>query len=179
MLQTMALLVIAAIALLLIYAATRPDHFRVSRTSVIKAPAPKVYALINDLKLFNTWNPWEKKDPSVKGSYAGAASGVGAAYAWNSRKVGAGRMEITDSVVPSRVAMRLDFLKPFKACNTAEFTLQAEGENTTIVTWSMAGPSPYITKLMGVIFNMDRMIGKDFEAGLADLKTLTERHHGE
>ena len=177
MLNAIALVVITAIALLLIYAATRPDHFRVTRTTVIKAPAPKIHALINDLKSFNTWNPFEKKDPSVKGSYSGALSGVGAAYAWHGRKVGAGRMEITDSVAPSRVAMRLDFLKPFKAQNTAEFTLQAEGDNTTIVTWSMAGPSPYISKLMGVVFNMDRMIGKEFEAGLADLKALTERSH--
>ena len=175
---TLFLLALAAVvALLLIVAATRPDSFRVTRTAVIKAPAPKLFALIDDLRSFNNWNPYERKDPGVKGAYSGPASGVGAAYAWHGRKVGAGRMEITDSVAPSRVAMRLDFLKPFKAQNTAEFTLQAEGDNTTIVTWSMAGPSPYISKLMGVVFNMDRMIGKEFEAGLADLKALTERSH--
>ena len=174
MLQTILLLAGAALALLLIYAATRPDNFRVQRTAVIKAPAQKIFALIDDLHLFNHWNPYEKKAPGVKGSYSGAASGVGAAYAWDGRKVGAGRMEITASQAPSQVTMQLDFLKPFKAQNTAEFTLQPQGENLTIVTWAMHGPSPFISKLMGVVMNMDRMIGNDFEAGLANLKALTE-----
>ena len=174
MLQTILLLACAALALLLIYAATRPDNFRVQRTAVIKASAQKIFPLINDLHLFNNWNPFEKKDPGVKGSYSGAASGVGAAYAWDGRKVGAGRMEITASQAPSRVTMQLDFIKPFKAQNTAEFTLQPQGDNLTIVTWAMHGPSPFISKLMGVVMNMDRMIGNDFEAGLANLKALTE-----
>lgn len=177
MTQTL-LLVLAAVALLvillLIYAATRPDSFRVTRTTVIKAPAPKVFALINDLRSFNTWNPYEKKDPGVKGSYSGAASGVGAAYAWDGRKVGAGRMEITAADAPGKVTMKLDFLKPFKAQNTAEFTLQAQGDKLTIVTWAMHGPSPYISRLIGVVFNMDTLIGKDFEAGLANLRALAE-----
>jgi len=175
MLNAIALLAIAAIALLLIYAATRPDHFRVTRTSVIKAPAPKIYALINDLKSFNNWNPYEKKDPSVKGSYSGALSGVGAAYAWDSRKVGAGRMEITATDPPHKLTMKLDFIKPFKAQNTAEFTLQPQGENLTVVIWALFGPSPFLSRLMGVVIDMDNMIGKDFEAGLANLKALTER----
>jgi Polyketide cyclase / dehydrase and lipid transport len=174
MLQTILLIALAALALLSIYAATRPATFRVQRTTVIKAPAPKIFALINDLKSFNNWNPYERKDPSVKGSYSGTASGVGAAYAWDSRKVGAGRMEITASQAPSKVTMKLDFLRPFKAQNTAEFTLQAAGDDTTIVTWVMSGPSPYLAKLIGVVFNMDTMIGNDFEAGLANLKALTE-----
>ena len=174
MIETLLLLALAAIALLLIVAATRPDRFRVQRTAVIKAPAPKIFALINDLKSFNNWNPYERKDPGIKGSYSGAASGVGAAYAWEGRKVGTGRMEIIAAEAPSQVTMKLDFLKPFKAQNTAEFTLQAQGENLTIVTWAMHGPSPYLSKLMGVVINMDSMIGKDFEAGLANLKALTE-----
>lgn len=174
MVQITFLLVLAAIVVVLIYAATRPDSFRVTRTKVIKAPAPKIFSLINDLKSFNNWSPYERKDPGAKGSYSGPASGVGAGYAWDSRKVGAGRMEIIDSVASTRVAMKLEFDKPFKARHTAEFTLQAEGDNLTIVTWAVHGPAPYLTKLIGVVFNRDSMIGRDFEAGLANLKALTE-----
>ena len=174
MLTLLFLTIATVVALLLIVAATRPDSFRVTRTAVIKAPAPKIFALINDLRSFNNWNPYERKDPGVKGTYSGPASGVGAAYAWDSRKVGAGRMEITASDAPNQVTMQLDFIKPFKARNTAEFTLQAQSDNLTVVSWAMHGPSPYLAKLMGVVFNMDTMIGKDFEAGLANLKALTE-----
>lgn len=175
MLETLLLLVLAAIGLLLVYAATRPDSFRVQRSAVIKAPAPRIFALINDLKSFNNWNPYEKKDPGIQGRYSGAASGVGAAYAWDSRKVGSGRMEITAADAPRTLTMQLDFLKPFKARNTAEFTLQPQGDNLTIVTWAVHGPSPYLSKLIGVVLNRDTMIGKDFETGLANLKALTER----
>ena len=174
MMPTLMLLALAAIALLLIVAARRPDSFRVQRTTVIKASAPRVFALINDLQSFNTWNPYERKDPGVKGSYSGPAGGVGAAYAWDGRKVGAGRMEITAAEAPGRLTMRLDFLKPFKAQNTAEFTLQAQGDNLTIVTWALFGPSPYLSRLIGVVVNMDTLIGKDFEAGLANLRALAE-----
>jgi uncharacterized protein YndB with AHSA1/START domain len=168
------LLLPAAIALLLVYAATRPDRFRIQRTAVIKAPAARIFALIDNLESFNHWNPYQRKDPGMKGRYSGPASGVGAAYAWDGSKVGAGRMEIIASEAPSRVTMQLDFDKPFKARNTAEFTLQAEGDAVTIVTWAMHGPSPYLSRLMGVVFNMDRVVGKDFEAGLANLRALTE-----
>ena len=172
---TLILLALAAVvALLLLVAATRPDTFRVTRTAVIKAPAAKIFALIDNLHSFNNWNPYERKDPGVKGSYSGPARGVGAAYAWDSRKVGAGRMEIIASEAPNKLTMQLDFIKPFKARNTAEFTLQAQGEHLTVVSWAMHGPSPYLSKLMGLVFNMDTMIGKDFEAGLAHLKALTE-----
>jgi hypothetical protein len=174
MLSTIALLALAAIALLLAYAATRPDSFRIARTKVIKAPAHKLHAMINDLKSYNNWNPFERRDPSIQGSYSGPASGVGAAYAWHGRKVGGGSLEIVDSVAPGKVTMRLDFVKPFKAQTTAEFTLQAEGDNLTIVTWALHGPSPFISKLMDVVFNQDRRVGKEFEAGLANLQALTE-----
>jgi hypothetical protein len=169
------LVLLAMLASLLGYAATRPDVFRVQRSAVIKAPAWKVFALIDDLRSFNSWNPYERKDPGLKGTYSGAARGVGAAYAWDGRKVGAGRMEITASQAPSSVTMQLDFVKPFKARNTAEFTLRAEAQTLTIVTWAMHGPAPYLSKLMGVVFDAEGMIGKDFEAGLANLKALTER----
>jgi len=175
MLMVAALVLLAILASMLVYASLRPDTFRVQRSAVIMAPAWKIFALINDLKSFNSWNPYERKAPGLKGSYSGAASGVGAAYAWDGRKVGAGRMEITASMAPTSVTMKLDFVKPFRAQNTAEFTLQAEGDTLTIITWAMHGPAPYLSRLMGVVFNIDSMIGKDFEAGLANLKALTEK----
>jgi hypothetical protein len=152
------------------YAATRPDSFRIQRSAVILAPAPKIFALINDLKLFNHWNPQQRKDPGISGSCSGATSGVGAVYAWESRTLGAGRMEIIASQAPSRVTLQLDLRKPLKARNTAEFTLEAEGERLAIVTWALHGPSPFVSKLMGVVFRMDRAVGSDLEAGLASLK---------
>jgi hypothetical protein len=174
MLITVLLLAVGAVALWLAIAATRPDQFQVTRNAVIKAPAPKIFALIDDLRSFNNWSPFEKKDPSAKGSYSGATRGVGAAYAWQGRKVGAGRMEITASQAPHKLTMRLDFVKPFKAQNTAEFTLLPHGDALTVVSWTLRGPSPYLSRLIGVVIDMDAMIGKDFEAGLANLKALTE-----
>ena len=165
---------LAVLAALLAVAARRPASFRIQRSAVIRAPAWKIFALIDDLKGFNSWSPYERKDPGLMGSYSGAARGVGAAYAWEGRKAGTGRMEIIASQAPTRVTMRLDLLKPFKALNTAEFTLRAEGDTLTIITWALHGPAPYLSRLIGVVCNLDRMIGKDFEAGLANLKQLTE-----
>lgn len=175
---TILLLVLAVVVLLLglllLFAATRPDHFRVTRSAVIKAPAARIFALINDLRSFNNWNPYEKKEPGLKGSYSGPASGVGAAYAWEGRRVGSGRMEITAAEAPNKLTMRLDFVKPFRAQNSAEFTLLPQGDNLTVVSWALHGPSPYLSKLMGVVLDIDNMVGKDFEAGLASLKALSE-----
>ena len=176
MIATILLLALAAVVLLLAVAALRPNHFRVTRNAVIKAPAPKIFALINDLKSFNHWSPYGRKDPGVKGHYSGAASGVGAAYAWDSGKLGAGRMEITAATPPHKLTLKLDFVKPFKAQDTAEFTLHPQGDNLTVVSWALFGPSPYLSRLMGVLIDRDRLIGKDFEAGLAHLKALTETH---
>lgn len=173
MLKTLGLIVLAAVALLLIYAATRPDSFRVERSLRIQAPPERLFGLISDLKQFNTWNPYERKDPG-KGRYGTATAGPGALYAWRSDKLGEGSMEITSITAPTRVTMKLDFIKPFEAHNTAEFTLRPEAGGTT-VSWVMQGPSPYLSKLMGVVFNIDRMVGTDFEAGLQNLKTLAEK----
>lgn len=167
-------LLLLAIALWLGHAATRPAHFRVARSAVIKAPVEKVFALINDLRSFNTWNPWERKDPSVKGRYSGAEQGVGAAYAWDGRKAGAGRLEITATEAPRRVAMRLDVLRPHEVQRSAEFMLRPEGEHLTIVTWSLQGPSNYRARLASLVIDPDAVIGRDFEAGLANLRALAE-----
>lgn len=174
MLKTIGLIVLAALALLLIYAATRPDTFRVERSLSIQAPPERVFAMINDLKRFNTWNPYVKKDPALKQRYGATTAGPGAQYGWEGDKVGIGSMEITQVRAPQRVAMKLDFVKPFEAHNTVEFRLQPEGARTQ-VTWAMHGPANYLSKLMGVIIDMDRMVGKDFEDGLNNLKALAEQ----
>ncbi len=168
-----ALIIAAAIAGLLIYAATRPDSFRLERSISIKAPAEKVHALIDDFHNWPSWSPWENKDPAMKRTYSGTPKGKGTVYDWDGNKnVGLGRMEITDSA-PAKIVIRLDFLKPFEAHNTAEFTLAQQGESTQ-VTWAMYGPSPFMSKLMGLFFNMEKMVGPDFEAGLVNLKSAAE-----
>ncbi len=175
MIKTIAFVVVLLIAALLIFAATRPDDFSVRRSIDIQASPEKIHPLINDLQAFRTWSPYEKKDPAMKRSFSGPAQGPGATYAWDGNKdIGAGSLAITDSQAPSKVVMKLDFVRPFEAHNTVDFTLEPQG-SATRVTWTMRGPAPYISKLMGVIFNMDRMVGTDFEAGLADLKTVAEK----
>jgi uncharacterized protein YndB with AHSA1/START domain len=168
-----------AIAIILILAATKPDTFSVQRATTVKAPPEKLFSLINDFHQWGTWSPWENKDPGMKRSYSGAASGRGAVYGWDGNKnVGSGRMEIIDTSPASKIVIKLDFLKPFEAHNTAEFTMLPQGDAinvTTNVTWRMHGPAPFMSKVMQVFMNMDTMIGKDFEIGLANLKKLTEK----
>jgi hypothetical protein len=174
MLKTVALVIVAAIAAVLVYAATRPDSFRVQRSVTIHAPPEKIFALIDTLPNWAQWSPYEKLDPAMKRSFEGPDSGKGAVYGWDGNdKAGAGRMQIIESAAPSRVLIQLDFSRPFEGHNTAEFALTPAGDSTTVV-WAMYGPSPYISKLMGVFFNLDQMIGKDFETGLANLKSITE-----
>src|SRR6266481_5455144 len=164
-----------AIAILLILAATKPDTFTVRRATTVKAPPERIFPLINDFHQWGTWSPYETKDPAMKRSYSGAASGKGAVYGWEGNKnVGSGRMEILDSSAPSKIVIKLDFFTPFEAHNTAEFTMLPQGD-ATLVTWLMYGPAPFMSKLMQVFVNMDNMIGKDFETGLANLKRIAER----
>jgi carbon monoxide dehydrogenase subunit G len=174
MFRTIAYVVVALIAAILIYAATLPDHFSVQRTVSIKAPPEKILPLITDFHRWDSWSPWEKMDPEMKRTFSGAANGKGAAYAWQGNsKVGEGRMEIVDVSPPSKITIKLDFLKPFEAHNTAEFALEPKGDSTN-VTWTMYGPSPYLAKVMGIFASMDKMVGNDFEIGLANLKTAAE-----
>lgn len=175
MLTIIALIIVVAIAGILILAATKPDTFAVQRSISIKAPPEKVFPLINDFKRWDAWSPWEKKDTAMKRTYGAVTSGKGAHYGWEGNSdVGQGSMDITDSVPSSKVALKLDFVKPFEGHNTVDFTLQPTGEMTN-VTWAMRGPAPFVTKVMQVFCNMDTMIGKDFEAGLANLKTAAEK----
>ncbi len=175
MLRLILIFVLLAIVALLIYAATKPDTFRIARSASIKAPPEKIFPLIADLHNFNIWNPFAKKDPNATGTYSGAESGVGSAYAWEGNKnVGKGSMTIAKLTPSSEVVYKLDFMAPMEAHNTAIFTLVPHGENTQ-VTWAMEGPSPYLSKVMCTIFSMDKMVGPDFEAGLASLKALAEK----
>ncbi len=176
MIKTLLLMVVAGVALLLLYAATRPDTFAVERSTTIAAPAEKLFPLINDLHAFNTWNPYARKDPAMKMDFAGGpTAGPGARYDFaGNRDVGRGRITLLGEKAPSEVTMQLDMFEPFEGHNTVVFSLVPEGAGTK-VTWAMHGPSAFITKLMDLFFNMDQMIGKDFEAGLANLKQLAEK----
>ena len=175
MLKLILIVVIVLVAGVLIFAATKPDTFRVERAASIKAPPEKVFAFINDFKRWGAWSPWEKKDPAMKRIFGAATSGKGATYAWEGNKdVGQGSMEIAESVPSSRIALKLDFLKPFEAHNLVEFTLEPKGDATR-VTWTMQGPTPYLAKIIHVFIDMDSMVGKDFEAGLASLRAAAEK----
>ena len=175
MLKILTLAIGGSLAVLLLYAATRPGSFRVERSTLVKAPPEKIFALINDFHNWTTWSPYEKMDPVMTRTYGGPVSGLGSHYAWDgSGKAGSGRMEIRESVPASKIIIQLDFSKPFQAHNIAEFTLQPQGQGTQ-VTWAMHGPSPFVAKLMGVFFSMDKMVGKDFAAGLENIKTLAEK----
>jgi len=174
MLKIIILAALAAIALVLIYAATRPNTFRVKRSININAPPQKVFAYINDFKAWSQWSPYEKLDPAMQRTLSGAEAGKGAAYEWSGNaKAGVGRMEIIESCTPDKVVLSLVFTKPFKANNVVTFTCVSEGD-VTHVSWLMEGPLNFMAKIMHLFFNMDRMLGGDFEKGLADLKKISE-----
>jgi uncharacterized protein YndB with AHSA1/START domain len=164
-----------AIAVIPILAARKPDTFRVERVININAPADKVFPLINDFHRWTKWSPYEGKDPAMKRSYGGAPNGVGAVYGWEgNNNVGSGRMETLQSAAPSKIVIKLDFHRPFEGHNTAAFTMLPQGDST-MLSWLMYGPAPFKSKLMQVFLDLDRMVGRDFEAGLVNLKQRAER----
>ena len=170
-----AIVVVVAIAVVLGLAASKPDTFRVQRTTSIQAAPEKIFPLINDFHTWSSWSPWENIDPALKRTYSGAEKGKGAVYEWEgNNKVGKGRMEITETNPPGKILIKLDFIKPFEGHNIAEFTMQGQG-GATDVTWAMYGPSRFMSKLFQVFMNMDTMIGKQFETGLSNLKGLAEK----
>lgn len=157
------------------YVAMQPAEFVVSRSAAFAAPAPAVFAQVNELRKWNAWSPWAKKDPNAKETYEGPAAGTGASMAWaGDKNVGEGRMTIVESRPNDLVRFKLEFLKPFEATNTAEFTFKEEAGRTA-VTWSMRGQNNFIGKAMCLVFDMDKMVGGDFEAGLAGIKALVEK----
>ncbi len=175
MIKQLLLVIIGIIAILAFAASRKPDSFRVERSTTIKAPPERIFALINDFHNFGVWSPWEHLDPNMSRSITGAPTGKGAIYEWSGNsKAGAGRMEILESTPSSRVLMRLDFFKPIASTSTAEYTLAPQGDSTK-VTWAMYGPSPFLSKVMQVFVTMDGLIGGDFEKGLAAMKTASEK----
>jgi len=151
------------------------DTYIVERSLTIEAPAEAVYRHVVDFHNWTAWSPWEGLDPNLQRTYGGPDSGTGTTYAWSgNRKAGEGRMEIIDAVGPSSVRIALEFLKPFKSTSTTSFDLAPEGDATR-VTWTMTGPKTLMTRVMGIFKSMDKMIGPDFEKGLARLKTVAEQ----
>lgn len=162
------------VAAVLALASRKPGTFRLERSTVIRATPETIFALLNDFRQWATWSPWEEKDPSMTRSFSGPETGPGAAYAWaGNRQVGSGRMEVIGATPPWHLTIRLEFLKPFRATNTTEFALAADGDGTR-VTWSMEGPITFPGKVMGVFLDMEALIGKDYDAGLARLKAAAE-----
>jgi hypothetical protein len=175
MLVTIVIAAAVVLAVLLGYAATRPETFRVSRRESIETAPDRIFPLIEDFRQWPAWSPYEKLDPAMKKTFSGASSGKGAVYTWaGNSKAGEGRMEIVDAVSPSSIRIKLDFLKPFEGHNTAEFTMEPRGDSTD-VEWAMHGPQPYMLKVMSIFVSMDKMLGKEFAAGLANLKAAAEK----
>ena len=175
MFKLIAIIVIVLIVAVLIFATTRPDTFRVERSASITAPPEKIFPHINDFHQWKLWSPWEKIDPAAKIIFSGSNNGLGAIYEWDGNKdAGQGRMEIIESSSPSKVVLKIDFIKPFEGHNTIDFTLVPHGDTTT-VTQAMYGPSPFLSKLMGLFFSIDKMVGEKYEEGLANLKAIAEK----
>lgn len=167
-----------AIVGVLIAASLRPNTFHVERSSIINATPDSLFALVDDFHRWGAWSPWEKLDPAMKREFSGAPNGKGAVYAWSGNSnAGAGRMEIVDVTQPSRIGVKLDFTKPFESHNLVTFSFVPSGGSTK-VTWAMDGPSPFVSKMMGVFMSMDRMIGGDFESGLSNMKSVAEGRGG-
>ena len=172
--ETVIVVIVGAILGFLGFAATRPGTYQVERSTAISAPADSIFPFINDFHRWAEWSPFEKLDPNMSKTFSGSEQGAGATYAWEgNNKAGKGRMEILGSTPPSNVKIKLDFEKPFPSSNLTDFTLAPSGDQTR-VTWAMAGPSSYMIKVMGIFMSMDKMIGKDFEEGLANLKRVSE-----
>ena len=162
------------IIVFLIVAALRPAHFRISRSASIAAPSFIVFEHINNLRKWNTWSPWARMDPNAKNTFEGPPAGIGASFAWaGNSKVGEGRMTITESQPTDRVLIRLEFFKPFVATHAVEFTLKPEGDQIA-VTWTMTGRNSFVGKIMTLLMNCDKMIGRQYEQGFVNLKAIVE-----
>jgi hypothetical protein len=148
------------------------ETFRLARSTLIAASPATVHTLVNDFHLWADWSPWDKIDADLIRTFEGPAAGPGSVYGWVGKKTGTGRMEILTSE-SDRIVIKLDFLKPFEAHNTAEFTFEPEGAQTR-VTWAMTGPVTLMSKIMGLFFSMEKMVGPQFEQGLVNLKRIAE-----
>ena len=174
MLKIILIAIAVIVVVFLVVVALQPSEFRVARSTTISGPAPAVFAQVNDFHKWEAWNPWGKIDPAMKQTYEGAPAGIGAIYTWvGNNEVGEGRMTLTESRPNDLIRIKLEFMKPFAATNTAEFTFKPEG-NQTAVTWSMSGKNNFMAKAIHLFMNMDKMIGGQFEKGLAEMKSVVE-----
>ncbi len=174
MLNIILFLIVIAILVIFVLASRQPDNFRITRTGKISAPASAIFPHVNDLHKWDAWSPWAKLDPNAKNLFEGPSEGVGSKMSWaGNNKVGVGSMTITESRLNELIQFKLEFLKPMKATNIAEFTFTPEGDQTA-VTWSMSGTNDFMGKVMGLVMNCDKMVGGQFEKGLADLKAVVE-----
>jgi len=174
MLPTILIALLLLIIAFVVLVAMRPSQFRVTRAAAFDAPPEVVFPQINNLHNWQAWSPWAKMDPAARNTYDGPPEGVGSSFAWaGNNQVGQGRMTITDSHPHELVRFRLEFLKPFKATNIAEFTIKPEG-GRTVVSWSMSGTNNFIAKAVGLFMDCDKMCGGFFEKGLGDMKTIAE-----
>jgi uncharacterized protein YndB with AHSA1/START domain len=174
MLKKILLGLVVVVVIFVVVVATRPSDFRVERSATIAAPAAVVFEQVNTLQNWGSWDPWAKKDPNAKTTFDGPPAGVGATMAWDgNNEVGKGKMTVTESKPAERVVLRLDFEKPMKSTSDAEFTFKADGEKTT-VTWAMSGKNNFIGRAFCMFLNMEKMVGGDFEKGLAEMKAVCE-----
>lgn len=172
--STLLIIIALAVIIVLVLAAKQPDNFTYTRTSSINAPAAKIFPHVNNLHNWDAWSPWAKLDPNAKNSFEGPEAGVGAKMSWSgNNKVGVGSMTVAESRPSDYIKFNLEFLKPMQANNTAEFSFKPEGDQT-VVTWSMSGTNKFMNKIFGVFMNFDKMVGAQFEQGLASLKDVVE-----
>ena len=174
MLKTILIVVAVFVVVFLIVVAMQPAEFRVTRSATMSAPPPPVFAQVNDFRKWEAWSPWEKLDPTLKRTFEGPSAGTGAVYRWvGNKKVGEGNMTITESRPSDLIRIRLEFIKPFASICTTEFVFKPEASGTA-TTWSMTGKNNFIAKAMHLFMNIDKMVGGDFEKGLAQLKAVSE-----
>jgi len=175
MLPTILIILAALIVIFIVVVALQPSDFRIERSATMAAPPEKVFGEVNDYHFWQAWSPWAKLDPNMEQTYEGPPAGTGAIYSWTGNKqVGEGRMTIMESRPGKRILINLEFLRPFRATNTAEFTFKPSGSDTE-VTWAMIGKKNFVFKAFGLFMSMDKMVGKDFEKGLAQLKAIVEK----
>lgn len=175
LIKYLVIILVLAIVALLGYASTRPDNFAITRKIAINAPPEKIFPLINNFTAWSKWSPWDKLDPALQRTFSGPPEGVGSQYAWKGNdSVGTGRMEITEAAPFSRIAVRLDFLSPMEISNMAIFLLTPSASGTD-VEWTMTGKQPFASKVFGVLVDIDKMVGDDFDRGLSALKQEAEK----
>ena len=174
MLKKILIAIAVIVAVFIVFVAMQPSDFRITRTAAMTSPPAAVFAQVNDMHKWDAWSPWAKRDPAMKQTYSGPAAGTGAATAWvGNSEVGEGSMTITESRPNELIRIKLEFLTPFKATNDTEFTFKPEGDKT-VVTWSMSGTNNFFSRAICVFMSMDKMVGGDFEKGLAQMKSIVE-----